>query len=211
VAYVFSKDDIMGLKPRYRRSAVTWFKNVLPVFAEHAKIKDSRIMWSGGLSDELTPISMLRLYGKALELFDRNGRILDLGCGIGFVLNFITEVSGLSLEPFGLEALEFKVNMCRERILPGFNHNIVQKVYRTRSDFPFDHQFDFIIVSVPRASILDDIDFLEGRVSEGGKLLYMLYGDSEEFAGEDLKEKLAASGYESKASYLDRKIYAKEV
>jgi tRNA1(Val) A37 N6-methylase TrmN6 len=58
------------------------------------------------------------VYTSFLEVIDRSGKILELGCGNGLLLKFLVERSGRTLKPYGIEADARRVEEARRSIFP---------------------------------------------------------------------------------------------
>jgi ubiquinone/menaquinone biosynthesis C-methylase UbiE len=68
------------------------------------------------------------------------GRVLDVGCGTGQCLSFLSE----NIEKFGLEFSDSGIRMCKEK----YNLKNIFKCNVSEEKFPFeDKQFDHIIIS----------------------------------------------------------------
>ncbi|MBR9681980.1 MAG: class I SAM-dependent methyltransferase [Candidatus Altiarchaeota archaeon] len=174
---------------------------------------EKRSLFTKYQDQELHPLAMCELYGTVLDKIDRDGTILDLGCGVGYVLKFLTETSPFRLEPFGIEKELEKVEAVKTEILPVFKKNFEQCTYPSCK--LSKKEFDFIIVSVEGA----DLPALESRIRPGGKIFYNEFGDVKHKLGDAFTTKLTemkASGYEQlprlqRTDFPDRTIYMKKI
>lgn len=59
-----------------------------------------------------------RAYSRLCKLFDRDGAVLDLGCGDGRLLAYLLRESGRALAPFGVDFLAESIELARVEVLP---------------------------------------------------------------------------------------------
>ncbi len=117
-------------------------------------------------------------YLFALPLIDRPGKVIDLGCGNGMFLKFLTLFSGHRLEPFGVDSNYSAVEEAKERVLPAHKKNFC---FGDVNEYDFSRgPFDIIIA---------DPFYAKGRFSEfkkacldnlssDGRLIFRIYHPS---------------------------------
>lgn len=119
-------------------------------------------------------IPKLRILGRIVE---RDGNILDLGCGNGLLLKCALAVLKRKLVPYGVDFLEESIRQARERILPGFGGNFQ---VGNALDYGFPVGFDYIMTD-PEHIADDDMTGFCGRCRErlavGGALMFFIPDD----------------------------------
>lgn len=130
----------------------------------------------------------LNEYLSTLPLANRDGKIIDLGCGNGMLLKFLVEFSGHKLEPFGIDFKEKPIAQAKKEIFPSQAANFtIAKVW----DYDFrDGPFSTIISSpfyVEKANMRQFTKRCLKHLNKGGRLLYRLHHDALE------RQKVSAS------------------
>lgn len=126
--------------------------------------------------------AQLSAYGAFLDLFDKSGDVLDLGCGNGALLAFLVSNSPASLRPYGVDFLEESIREAKDVVLPGFAAN-----FSTSSvdDFnPDAKRFRYVITSPDYTFETDSENYVRkcfGWVEPIGKLVLYDYKGSEYF------------------------------
>ena len=116
-------------------------------------------------------------YTATLPLIDRGGKIIDLGCGNGMLLNFILQFSGYHLIPYGIDLNKEAIQQAKTDVLPEYADNFIAgdiKDYMYK-DGPFD-----IIISSLSHSIGDPKDHIKkcmNALKPGGRVIYVFYYD----------------------------------
>lgn len=65
------------------------------------------------------------IYDQFLPMVDRPGRVLELGCGNGLLLRFLCDLSGLDLQPFGVDNKQARIDEARSIIFPEYSSSFV--------------------------------------------------------------------------------------
>lgn len=109
-----------------------------------------------------------KLYGEHFPA-DKNARILDIGCGIGYMLGTLkalgyTNASGIDIDPSQVET-------CRKR---GFDVALIEdsKAFLHENAGKFDQILAFdLIEHIPREAQLEFVAAMAGALRSGGTLL----------------------------------------
>lgn len=115
-------------------------------------------------------------YISTLPLIDRDGKILDLGCGNGMLLQFLLEFSQHKLTPYGVDHTFKAVTQASTEILPEFKNNFEHgdvNNYNFRKG-PFD-----IIIANPFYSNnkKEFTDKCLSNLYHDGRLIYRIHND----------------------------------
>lgn len=116
-------------------------------------------------------------YISTLPLIDRDGKIMDLGCGNGMLLAFLMKFSGHELEPYGIDCKPKPIGQARGEILPEYERNF-RVAHISEYDYaegPFD-----IIIANPFHVDLGIDAFTQRCLShliQGGRLVYRIHDD----------------------------------
>ncbi|MEB3860496.1 MAG: class I SAM-dependent methyltransferase, partial [Desulfurococcales archaeon] len=109
---------------------------------------------------------------------DRDGRVIDLGCGNGLLLRHLVSQAGKKLEPYGVDFIEESIEQAKTVILPEYAENFAVSNLVDYSLKP--GSFDFILVD-PYDIHRDDLEgFLEmvlGACRPGGRVIFYTYRD----------------------------------
>lgn len=93
--------------------------------------------WDDRLRRDYTPVMPRhREIVKIIKERKRQGKILDLGCGEGHILQMLSD----SYERYGCDVSDLALNLIND-------HRIHKRVCDLNEDFPFDLNFDVIIAS----------------------------------------------------------------
>ena len=118
------------------------------------------------------------IYNLFCKQIDRDGKVLDLGCGNGLMLKHLIIHTKRKLIPYGVDFLKESINQAREIILPEYAENfvvdnIVEYDYdNTPYDFIFFDPYDIHPEDTPK--VLEDI---LRALSPKGKLICYTYRD----------------------------------
>jgi len=116
-------------------------------------------------------------YLSTLPLINRDGKIIDLGCGNGMLLRFLMEFSGHSLIPHGIDIKKEAIDVLISRIIPEYNGNFsVCDV--NEYDFP-GGPYDLIIGN-PAYTGTKGLEFTNrciDNLNPGGKLILRMHND----------------------------------
>ncbi|MBL7206686.1 MAG: class I SAM-dependent methyltransferase [Candidatus Aenigmarchaeota archaeon] len=55
-------------------------------------------------------------YASILPLIDRDGKVLDAGCGNGMLLKFLMEFSGHNIVPFGIDTWDEAIEQAKTEV-----------------------------------------------------------------------------------------------
>ena len=99
-------------------------------FYEERRRRLRKMYWEGnGGSDIPRPNGFAEcpdgIYDLFLSLIDRDGKVVDLGCGNGLMLKHLVTRSRYKLIPCGVDFLEESIRQAREVVLPEYGDNFV--------------------------------------------------------------------------------------
>ncbi len=110
---------------------------------------------------------------------DRNGKVLDLGCGNGLMLQYLILTCGYKLIPYGVDFMELSIKQAREIIHPQYPKNFV---VANVINYSFqDGPFDFIFVPLHHIHPDDRINYLnkiKKSCQKKGKIIFYEYADA---------------------------------
>ncbi|RLG47969.1 MAG: hypothetical protein DRO06_02050 [Thermoproteota archaeon] len=152
-------------------------------FYERRRERLRRMYWEGNDGSDLLRPNGFReypedVYDLFLSLIDRDGDVIDLGCGNGLMLRHLVERSGFRLIPHGVDFIEESIRQAREVVLPEYAENFwVANV----ADVDLgEESYDFIFFD-PYAVHPADLEEVVGRVLRacrpGGKVIFYVYRD----------------------------------
>ncbi len=118
------------------------------------------------------------IYNLFTSLIDRDGKVVDLGCGNGLLLRHLVQHSRYRLEPYGVDFLEKSIEQAKNKILPEYAQNFT---VANIVDYKLEPQsYDFILVdptSIHRDDIEDFVEKLAIACRPGGKIIFYAYRD----------------------------------
>ena len=85
------------------------------------------------------------IYDQFLEVVDTPGPILELACGNGLLLRYLFDLSGLALEPFGLDINRDAIAEARAIVFPDHDARFVHA--DLREGIPFAQEFTTILAN----------------------------------------------------------------
>jgi SAM-dependent methyltransferase len=116
-------------------------------------------------------------YLSTLPLIDRDGKIVDLGCGNGMLLKFLTIFSKHDLDPFGIDFNREAIMEAKEKVLPEYADqfyvsDIIQHKFTSGP-------YNIIIVNPYYCKININIFTQKclDNLLPGGKLIYRIHVD----------------------------------
>jgi SAM-dependent methyltransferase len=118
------------------------------------------------------------VYTALCQQVDKDGKILDLGCGNGLMLKHLMQYSGYKLIPYGIEFLKDSVKQAKETIHSQYKNNfLVGNII----NYPFDKgPFNFIFLSPHHLHPSDRKGFLKKlkkNCVRGGKIIFYAHSD----------------------------------
>jgi cyclopropane fatty-acyl-phospholipid synthase-like methyltransferase len=118
------------------------------------------------------------LYRAFAEQIDKNGKVLDLGCGNGLMLKYLISTSGYKLVPYGADFMEKSIWQAKNILFPEYadnfkNCNVVDYNFK---EGPFDFIFTFINHVYP-AQRKKYIEKIIKSCKRGGKIIFYEYAD----------------------------------
>ncbi len=117
----------------------------------------------------------LEKYLSILSLIDRDGKIIDLGCGNGMLLKFLMDISGHKLAPWGVDFNGKAIKQAREEILPEYAGNFILSDIEL---YDFSHGPFDIIVADPLLARHDTKKYAGScikNLTRNGRLIFMSY------------------------------------
>ncbi len=118
------------------------------------------------------------IYNLFLTLIDRDGHVIDLGCGNGLMLKHLICRSKYRLVPHGVDFISESIEQAKEILHPDHRENFhISNVYefdlgRERYDYIF---FDLFVVHPDH--IPEMAERTKAACREGGKIIFYLYRD----------------------------------
>jgi len=114
-------------------------------------------------------------YISTLPLIDRDGKIIDLGCGNGMLIKFIMEFSGHTFIPYGID-IEHKPIKHAKIIHHEYAHNF--RAYDINNYDFSEGPFDIIISSPSYAPNMRKYTYTcVENLAEKGRLIYRMHDD----------------------------------
>jgi len=121
------------------------------------------------------PENIYQVFAKEI---DKNGKILDLGCGNGLMLKYLMRTSGYKLIPFGVDFTKLSIKQAKEIL--HFQHS-ANFVTANVVDYSFEKgPFDFIFTALHHIFHNDRKKYLEKLIKnckKGGKIIFYEYTD----------------------------------
>jgi cyclopropane fatty-acyl-phospholipid synthase-like methyltransferase len=117
-------------------------------------------------------------YQAFSEQVDKDGKVLDLGCGNGLMLKYLMKCSGFKLIPYGADFMEKSIKQAKKIIHPDHAKNFITC---NVVDYPFKKNFfDLIFTFLNHVYPKDRKEYLEKvkeSCKEGGKIVFYEYSD----------------------------------
>jgi SAM-dependent methyltransferase len=118
------------------------------------------------------------IYTAFCQQINKNGKVLDLGCGNGLMLKHLMQYSGYKLIPYGVEFLEPSIKQAKEIIHPQYADNFIAG---NMIDYSFkEGPFDFIFLSPHHVHPEDREKFfkkVKENCTQGGKIIFYSHSD----------------------------------
>jgi SAM-dependent methyltransferase len=129
------------------------------------------------------------------EAINRDGTILDIGCGSGFLLKCLLEWSDHRLIPYGIDNNPKRIELAK-MLLPKYTNNIVEEKVESLDlvGKGLPKTFDFVYWNVwsnyafQEESMLQAFKLIVGCVADGGRLIMGFYPNNKEERVYDLKK-----------------------
>lgn len=119
-----------------------------------------------------------KIYQAFAEQINKDGEVLDLGCGNGLMLKYLMQSLDRKLIPYGADFIERSVRQAKELILPQYANNFsaINVVDYSFTDGPFDFIFTFLSHIYPddRKEYLKKI---KKYCRKGGRVIFYEYAD----------------------------------
>lgn len=126
--------------------------------------------------------AQLGAYRYFLDFINKDGTVMDLGCGNGRLLKFLCDSVASKLIPYGVDFLDESILEARQAVLPAFAANFyVDNVYEFAQR---DLGFTFLITNLVYVSRGHQQEFLKNcyeSTEPGGRLLIYDYIESKDF------------------------------
>lgn len=141
-------------------------------FEEFKPVKDyTKLMRGSGFLGNYLEWEQAR--GLYLKLIEKPGKILDLGCANGFLLDFIIKSKKFNLIPFGVDLNEDLIKIAKE-LFPKYSANFVTQDI---NDFKSEEKFDYILAYFPFFKKKDFLKRLYSMLKNGGRIIIALYDE----------------------------------
>ena len=116
-------------------------------------------------------------YLFTLFFINRNGKVMDLGCGNGILLKFLMTFSSHSLIPFGVDLNKKAIRQAKEVLLPRYKDNFTVDNVK---DYDFRNgPFDFIIANpfYSRPNMRNFTKKCLKNLNDDGRLIFRIHND----------------------------------
>lgn len=118
------------------------------------------------------------IYNQLMKPIDRDGSVLDLGCGNGLFLKHIMKYSGYRITPYGIDFIEESIRQARELILPEYaeNFRVGNIAYIELEESRYDYIY-FDPYSVHPYHLKPVLNKIIKACKPGGKIIFYTYRD----------------------------------
>ena len=115
-------------------------------------------------------------YISTLPLVNKNGKIIDLGCGNGMLLKFLIEFSNQQLIPYGIDLNQLSLNKAKE-FFPNQKDNF--KIFDVNKYNFEEGPFDIIITNpfYTKPNIRQFTEKCLQNLNPGGRIIYRIHDD----------------------------------
>jgi len=117
------------------------------------------------------------IYRAFAAEIDKDGEVLDLGCGNGLMLQYLMFSSGYKLIPYGVDFMELSIKQAKEILHPQYAaHFVAENVV----NYSFRKSFDFIFAALHHIYPDDRKEYLEKlkkNCKKDGKIIFYEYTD----------------------------------
>lgn len=117
-------------------------------------------------------------YGAFREQINKDGKVLDLGCGNGLMLKYLMATSGFKLIPYGADFMEKSIKQAKEILFPEYadNFDLCNVADYTFEKGPFDFIFTFIshVHTSQRKKYIGNV---VKSCKKGGRIIFYEYRD----------------------------------
>jgi SAM-dependent methyltransferase len=141
------------------------------------------VYWKSGLKNNpYGPNGFQELPQKIYQIFsqeiDKNGNVLDLGCGNGLMLKYLIETSGHKLIPYGADFMEPAIKQAKEIFHPEHSGNFF---LGNIIDYPFKKNFFNFIFTAPHHVLSKDrekyLKNIWASCKKNGKIIFYQYSN----------------------------------
>jgi len=118
------------------------------------------------------------IYMSFCPLIQKDGKIIDLGCGNGLLLHYLIKKNPYSLVPFGIDFIDLSIEQAKKIIFPSYAHNFFAK---NLLEYDFAQgPFDFILFDPYHLHSNDLSSFIQKLLhhcAANGKIIFYAYPD----------------------------------
>ena len=120
------------------------------------------------------------VYMAFLVEINKDGKVLDLGCGNGLMLKYLMTMSGYKLIPYGVDFMPPSIKQAKEilHLQHRANFTVGNVIHYS---FSSKGPFDFIFVPLHHIDPADRINYLnkiKRAIKKNGKIIFYEYADS---------------------------------